>query len=89
MSSPLHNGGNRGSDLFSEQRHWGNQATTSFRNATTVSLGIGDDIVNLATAGTVNFVNKVPTFNGSLGTNTKTVTTANLLGLAPVFKNFA
>jgi hypothetical protein len=31
MSNPLRNGGNRGSDFFSEQRHCGNQATTSFQ----------------------------------------------------------
>ena len=63
-------------------------ATTTFNGSVLVSLGIGDDALKLATAGKVDFTTKVPVFDGSTGTNTKTVTTANLHGKAPTFKNF-
>jgi hypothetical protein len=63
-------------------------ATTTFNGLVSVSLGIDNDTLNLATAGKVNFANKVPLFDGRAGANTKTVTTMNLEGMTPVFRNF-
>jgi hypothetical protein len=67
----------------------GGSGTTFFRGSTAVSLGAGDDTLSLAPTGPVDFVNFGPVFNGGMGTNTDTVTTANLKGKAPVFENFS
>jgi len=66
-------------------------ATTTFRSMVGVSLGLGDDTLSLATAGKVRFLTPAGmpvVFNGGLGTNTKTVTTANVSGHAQSYINF-
>jgi hypothetical protein len=78
-----------GTDTLSINSGSAAAATTTFKGAFSASLGAGNDTLNLATAGIVNFPNRIPTFNGSLGINTKNVTTGHLSGMAPKFLNFA
>jgi hypothetical protein len=81
-------GSGPGTDTFGINSGLAAGATTTFNGTFHASLGSGNDALNLATAGLVNFVTKVPTFDGSSGTNIKTVTKGNLLGETPTFRNF-
>jgi hypothetical protein len=80
-----------GADSVSINSGSASAATTTFRSAVAVGLGPDDDTLSLATAGKVRFL--VPMsmpvlFNGGLGTNTKTVNTANVSGHMQTYLHF-
>lgn len=67
-------------------------ALTEFKRGVAVNLGTDDDSLQLATVGKVKFDGlalSVVSFNGGLGTNTKTVDATHLIGRTPLFKNFS
>jgi hypothetical protein len=70
----------------------GTGSTTHFRGAVGVSLGRDDDTLRVGNAAHVQFNTPAAlpvVFNGSLGTNTKSVTTGNVSGHPQSYPNFS
>jgi hypothetical protein len=80
-----------GADSLSINSGSASGATTTFRWAVGVNLGAEDDTLNIASAGKVRFLTPMSlgvVFNGGLGTDTKTVDTADVSGHRQAYLNF-
>lgn len=80
-----------GADSVSINSGSASGATTTFRSAVGVGLGPNDDTLTIGSAGRVQFLTPAAlgvTFNGGLGTDTKSVTPANISGHKQTYLNF-